>query len=199
MKRDDIVFNGIKFRRYPTSKNWAHKAYYSPSGGYLKKGVGHLHREIWKFYRGPIPKGYVVHHKDGDFLNNTIENLECLSEKEHNKHHQRLKKGICTQQHLDSLPAAREAAKVWHGSAQGLQWHREHVRDSLWKKNKKRFTKTCKQCGKLYKCWFDRGIFCGYVCRNRYYAFLRKSVGCSSCVPQRVWRAKLVAMGASPI
>ncbi len=32
-----------------------------------------------------IPKGYVIHHKDGDSLNDNIENLEILTDSEHKK------------------------------------------------------------------------------------------------------------------
>jgi len=37
-----------------------------------------LHREKWKFYRGEIPEGYVVHHKDGVKENNKMSNLELI-------------------------------------------------------------------------------------------------------------------------
>ena len=44
-----------------------------------------MHRYVWKFYNGDIPKGYDIHHKDGNKLNNKIENLEILSHSEHTK------------------------------------------------------------------------------------------------------------------
>lgn len=46
-----------------------------------------LHRLIWETYRGPIPKGYIVHHINGNKKDNRIENLSCISVKEHNKIH----------------------------------------------------------------------------------------------------------------
>lgn len=38
---------------------------------------------IWMIHHGEIPKGYVIHHKDRDTLNDSIENLECLTRSEH--------------------------------------------------------------------------------------------------------------------
>lgn len=45
------------------------------------------HRMIYKFHRGEIKKGYVVHHKDHDTLNNCIKNLESMSVGVHNALH----------------------------------------------------------------------------------------------------------------
>jgi hypothetical protein len=38
----------------------------------------HQHRLIWEIYRGPIPEGGIVHHKNGIPTDNRIENLELL-------------------------------------------------------------------------------------------------------------------------
>ena len=40
-------------------------------------------RKVWTRTYGPIPEGCHIHHKDGDFTNNAIENLECLSARDH--------------------------------------------------------------------------------------------------------------------
>lgn len=70
-----IIVDGIKF--------------YSSGNGYLKnteKGLW-LHRYIWEKYNGPIPEGYVIHHKDHNKLNNDISNLEMISDREHRLEH----------------------------------------------------------------------------------------------------------------
>ena len=46
------------------------------------------HRLVMARYIGrPLLKTEVVHHKDGDTKNNTIENLELMTASEHNRHH----------------------------------------------------------------------------------------------------------------
>ena len=40
-------------------------------------------RAVWKSVNGPIPAGMGIHHRDGDKLNDSIENLEMVSKAEH--------------------------------------------------------------------------------------------------------------------
>lgn len=46
---------------------------------------------VWTVFNGPIPKGYVIHHKDHNSLNDRLDNLELMTKAEHVSHH---KKGI---------------------------------------------------------------------------------------------------------
>lgn len=52
-------------------------------GLYFQRKGKRLHREAWKYHRGEIPKGFHVHHKDGDRSNNQIENLLLVEKSEH--------------------------------------------------------------------------------------------------------------------
>ena len=61
-KSETIIFNGIKFRRYPDSKRSNHRNYFSPSGTYIKRGIKSLHIEIWKTANGAISDGQQIHH-----------------------------------------------------------------------------------------------------------------------------------------
>ena len=45
------------------------------------------HRLVWEQHYGIIPKGYQIHHINGNKLDNKIENLELISQKEHLKKH----------------------------------------------------------------------------------------------------------------
>jgi hypothetical protein len=66
-------FNGIKFYRH---------------GDYYKNHkYGRLHVYIWKYFNGVIEKGYHVHHKDENKMNNDITNLILLSNVEHGRLH----------------------------------------------------------------------------------------------------------------
>ena len=67
-----ISFNGFKY----TLRN---TGYYGRTEG--KRTL--LHRDVWRFYHGVIPKGFDVHHIDRDRSNNDITNLELMDHAEH--------------------------------------------------------------------------------------------------------------------
>jgi hypothetical protein len=69
-----IVYNGKTY--YFNGKD-----YYRNSNGQL------LQREVWKDHYGPIPPGYVIHHKDENKLNNDIGNLEIMPRGDHVRLH----------------------------------------------------------------------------------------------------------------
>ena len=45
------------------------------------------HILVWQHYNGPIPAGMEIHHKDGDKLNNEIDNLELIDSLSHRHLH----------------------------------------------------------------------------------------------------------------
>ena len=78
MGNPEIVFNG---KRYKYNKSTGYYIFYDKD--YAKRNGETLHRAIWEFYSGKkIPKGYVIHHIDGNRLNNKLENLKWVSEEE---------------------------------------------------------------------------------------------------------------------
>lgn len=46
-----------------------------------------FHVVVWLEHKGPIPKGYDVHHKNGNRLDNDIGNLELVLHSEHSRIH----------------------------------------------------------------------------------------------------------------
>lgn len=76
---EPLPFITYQGRRY-TIRN---TGYYAATSGDREL----LHRNVWKDERGPIPEGYEVHHKDGNKMNNTIENLTLLTSEEHGRAH----------------------------------------------------------------------------------------------------------------
>jgi hypothetical protein len=51
------------------------------------------HDLVWETHnKRRLPKGHVIHHKDGDKLNNAIDNLELMTFSEHSKLHWKLRK-----------------------------------------------------------------------------------------------------------
>lgn len=155
MEREERVWNGIKFYRYPDSPSEHSRKYFTAA-------PVRLHRAVWEAENGPIPEGYHVHHIDGDTGNNDIGNLECLSAGEH----MRL--------HFEENPERREQArthmreiqhltKAWHKTEYGKQWHREHG----WKNFQRQpETKDCDHCGDTYETISSRGRFCSNKCKT---------------------------------
>lgn len=50
------------------------------------------HRVVWEKANGPIPKGYEIHHVDGDGKNNCLENLVLLTHAEHMALHAKMRR-----------------------------------------------------------------------------------------------------------
>lgn len=45
------------------------------------------HRFVWKEAYGEIPEGFVIHHKNENARDNSLDNLEMLSKRDHGKQH----------------------------------------------------------------------------------------------------------------
>ena len=120
-----VHFNGTKYtllgkKRYYLSSSTINKGRKNPKG---------LHVAIWEFYnKKTIQKGFVIHHKDGDWFNNDIDNLECLSRKQHAQEHIQ----EFTKEKREHLARIRELTKVWHASEEGREWHRQNGKNA-WK------------------------------------------------------------------
>lgn len=130
-KVEKIEFDGVTYRRYPESKYNRHKRFHDYKGK-------SLHRAIWEYHKGKIPEGYHIHHKDGDPFNNSIENLQCLTPKDHCKAHSELAK-------VDPSKDIYESRRQWQKSKEGLEHHSRLAKD-LWA-NKKKTTIPCEKCG----------------------------------------------------
>ena len=73
---NDVTYDGYKVYidgKYPTI--------------YLNNKNCHLHRYVWEQVNGPIPKNMIIHHKDFNRGNWSLDNLELLTRAEHMKRH----------------------------------------------------------------------------------------------------------------
>lgn len=174
---ESVVFNGRKYNRYPESTNPAHRRYFIIGGGGQS-----LHRAIWEHYNGPIPDGWHIHHKDGDWNNNDISNLECIPAEEHRKEHKQYTSEFHKRpEHLAHLERIRPAAAEWHRSEEGRQWHKDNVaknfkaggagRVALEKAREERrknpLKLTCAVCQKPFEALISRAKFCSNTCACR--------------------------------
>lgn len=69
-----LSFNGNKY----TLRN---HGYYSMTYG--KRTM--MHRDVWEYYNGKIPKKHDIHHINHNKADNRIENLELYTKSEHAK------------------------------------------------------------------------------------------------------------------
>lgn len=162
-KSERIDFKGIAFYRYPDSKQYPHRNYYQAHQAGRKRGYSSLHVAIWEdHYRQKVPEGFHVHHRDGNPLNNDISNLELLSPTEHAKHHGSNISPARRANILKSLEKARIAASEWHGSPEGLEFHR-YIGRLAWE-NKELQSFDCGNCGNAFESYMSWAKFCSPQC-----------------------------------
>lgn len=138
--------------------------YYKCGRYFQNKGV-RLHRKVWDFHRGEIPKGYDVHHHTGNRARNQIEDLELKEARKHRSDHGK--------ERSDSLKenmkrVQKESAK-WHGSEEGRKWHSFHYEETLRKVNNQKVVKICEACLKEYETTYNKALsskYCGLNCRQ---------------------------------
>lgn len=166
MRAESITFNGIEFRRYPESRRWADRVYYTPGGTHRTQGVGRLHEEVWKAAHGAIPAGHCIHHRDGNPLNNALDNLACVPREEHHRHHSDAHRGVLDPTRLASLEKARPLAAQWHRSAAGRRWHSALGKQS-WQ-GREPLERVCAQCGRSFGTMARRESdrFCSNACKS---------------------------------
>ena len=121
---------------------------------------------MWEFFNGPIPDGFEVHHKDGNTLNNVLDNFELVTHPEHAKrHHWGVWEG--SKEHLAKLipimaKRTREIAATPEGHARLVEQGKKS-----WE-NKPLFKKSCETCGKEYSTPFpSRSRYCHLNCKMR--------------------------------
>ena len=155
--RRTVVYRGSVFRLTSNGR------YYMED----KKGPNRLlHRRTWIDAHGPIPVGFHIHHKNGDGLDNRLENLECVQGGKHQRQH--MAERMARPEYRAELEGYRQAAIVaapaWHRSAEGTAWHREHAK-AMWDKAVQ-VECICRRCGVTFKAWMRDATLCSDRCRS---------------------------------
>ena len=137
-------------------------------GSYFQHKGKRLHRTVWEYHHGEIPKGYHIHHKDGNSCNNDINNLTLMQGSIHLSEHMQPEDRKASAR--ANIKRAVEAAPAWHHSEEGKRWHSEHSKES-WD-HREYLKYTCSYCGKeLYTKNIyaeDSNHFCGNTCKAAY-------------------------------
>jgi hypothetical protein len=145
------IFNGKEYKLYSTER-------------YFSRGKKRLHVEVWKYYNGEIPKGYHIHHVDGNTQNNDIKNLNLINASLHLRYEGKKRFKENPEFYKSFHAKGIEKAKEWHKSDEGRKWHSEHGKKT-WI-NKPIFKKNCVVCGKEYETPFpNRSKFCHQNCK----------------------------------
>lgn len=159
-------------KKYPSIFYKGHKFTYR-LGYYIR--TERLHRRIWEDNYGEIPKDHHIHHKNGDMLDNRIENLECLHKSLHHSLH------FDTEKQVAHLHKQRDKATKWHKSKEGRKWHSENSKRT-WKKRIPR-KRICTICGKeFFTLNFNGTKYCSQKCRSKSgYIKNKITVSCEIC------------------
>lgn len=130
------------------------------SGKYFSHHNRRLHRIVYAYHHGKIPKGKCVHHKDHDRSNNKIDNLDIMGGREHTSYHSKL------QDHTAWQEAMHKGANKWHGSPAGLAWHKKHYEEckGVLHQNIKRI---CLFCGNDFM-GRSYAKYCSKSCASKY-------------------------------
>ena len=165
---DVIEFEGVTYRLMGRQRYYLSQA----SETAKRKGAKGLHVAIWESHHGrPVPPGWVVHHADGDPLNNDPSNLVAMSAAEHRAIPRPLRDPEKQRRHLDRV---RALAAQWHASPEGRRWHADNSR-AAWERRRETGPQqhVCEGCGATFTAWRADARYCTAVCRNRH---LRRTV-----------------------
>lgn len=138
----------------------------------LKNKKCWLHQYIYEKYYGEQPKGFSVHHKDLNKDNNSIDNLELISRKDHSSMHSTLyfkdEKNYKRQlEHLNRVMPDH----VWPEDEDKREEFHQNLIKSM--HNIKPINKICSYCGKEYQVSpLGSSKFCSNKCKS---AWRRKS------------------------
>lgn len=128
------IDNRGRFRVYAP---WCSKKY---GGGYVFRSFAN-----WEYNNGAIPKGYDIHHKNKNKLDDSIENLEIIKHNEHAKLHNKItfNKFVCKRCNKQFVLTGKEK----HGN----RYKNRYCSAKCFENRGRTFNKfICKRCAKVF-------------------------------------------------
>lgn len=151
-----IIFNGSSFSKHPKQK------YYYAT---IKQKKKSLHRAVWEYHKGEIPKGYHIHHIDGNQFNNEIDNLELVKGRDHLIEHMKKRVADNPEFFKSLAEKGRKHAAEWHSSEEGIEWHKKHAK-KIGFGHKTYGKKNCDYCGRKFTMRRKCARFCHNNCKS---------------------------------
>lgn len=168
MKKETIIYKNKKYNRYPESKRRQLRVYYWRHDKWKESPVA-LHRQIWIDNHGDIPKGFVIHHKDDNPLNNDISNLEMISHGDHTRLHSKKPKRQkqLKENAIKNLPKLKKACEEYKQSKEGKEFFKKNVSNSIHYKIPRK--KKCLECKEIFTYKIKNEVkYCSKLCGSRY-------------------------------
>lgn len=153
-------FNGMRYRKDKKTGYFLHTV----SGG---RTGSRLHRDVYEYYNGEIPKGYNIHHIDHDKMNNEIDNLLCMEAKKHAiLHGKELTEEQREWKRRNVIEKAVPKAIEYQKSGRAREFHKKHYQNMKEKLYvKKEFE--CEYCNKTFIAINNgQNKFCSNKCKS---------------------------------
>ena len=164
------VFDGKKYRLYRGQR------YFKRTDRKANKsGVVFLHRAVWEYHYGEIPKDRVIDHINRDKSDNRIENLRLATYKQNRENVDEAFNEKC-RQHMIAYNS-QHCGKWWQDESKKKA--RSEKLSLSWQ-NRPLITKQCLLCGREFKAKHAMATYCSKECRQENY--FRKGVA--------LWRQK---------
>ena len=157
-----------------TKQEFNGQCYWACGNYYQRKGK-RLHRAVWEYHNGDIPKGCVIHHLDHDRGNNQISNLVLKPRVEHSSYHSKLS------DHSNWIEAQQEGAKKWHRSEEGREWHKKHYREDCESILRAKTEKKCAFCASSFN-GVSYAKYCSRRCQQRSWKISDMQKQTASCL-----------------
>jgi hypothetical protein len=143
-------------------------------GNYFKKQAKYLHRELWIAAHGDIPEGMHIHHIDRNTSNNSTANYAMLPASVHISLHQEGRAN-------NNVGPMLKAAKEWHNSEAGADWHKEQYEKNCKGKMLTAVTKDCEHCHKTFTKTVAKPSLLRF-CSNNCKSYFRRASGVDNVI-----------------
>jgi len=119
----------------------------------------YIHQAVWEHFNGKIPKGYIIHHIDGDKSNNDISNLQIMTQPEHMKLHR---------ENIESKKCICDYCGKEFVSKPNFKGERRFCSEECgdkWKHEKDYEIRICSECGKEFNVYkYSKTKYCSREC-----------------------------------